>query len=273
MKKAVLVGTARNIEKSIRTEIPKLIKVLSTEFDLKIFIVESDSSDSTVAELSNLKNLIPNFDFVSLGNLAEEIPGRVSRIRHCRNTYVNEIRTNSNYKDSEFIIVADLDGVNSKLNATDITNAIRLDLEWDGLMANQSAPYYDLYALRHDQLMPRNFLIDINSHSGSNIRQRKRFIWKKMIRIDPTAEPISVKSAFGGFAIYKMWVFENFDYGDNSIPDECEHVNLNLAAYKSGANFYIVPALINSSWNEHNLSKYFITRNLIRLKKRIAKYT
>ena len=272
MRKALLVGTARNIQKSIRTEMPKLVRELSTNFDLKIFIVESDSNDSTVAELSNLKNLIPDFDYVSLGNLAEEIPDRVSRIRHCRNTYVEEIRSNTNYKDSEFIIVADLDGVNSKINAIDITNAMQLDLDWDGLMANQSAPYYDLYALRHDLLMPRNFLIDINSSPGRNVSLRKKFIWEKMVRIDPRTEPILVKSAFGGFAIYKKWIFENFDYGDNSIPDECEHVNLNLKASKSGANFYIVPALINSSWNEHNLSKYFITRNLIRLNKRLTKY-
>ena len=272
MRRAVLVGTARNLEKSLPKEIPKLIESLETEFELKVFIVESDSDDSTIMELSRLKELFPNLDYVSLGKLAGEIPDRVSRIRYCRNVYVEEIRTNPKYKDSEYIIVADLDGVNSKLKAIDVTSTMKLNIEWDGLMANQSAPYYDLYALRHDQLMPRNFLIDIENAVGSSSHLRKELIWKRMIRIDPNMEPILVKSAFGGLAIYKKWIFERFDYGGNKSSNECEHVYLNLEACESGAKLFIVPSLINSGWNEHNLSKYFITRNLLRLKRRVSRY-
>ncbi len=272
MRSAVLVGTARNLAKTLSKEIPRLIEVLRTEFDLKVFIVESDSDDSTIKELTRLKESFSKLDFVSLGNLAERIPDRVSRIRYCRNAYVEEIRTNPKYKDSEYIIVADLDGVNSKLKAIDVSSAMKLNLEWDGLMANQSAPYYDLYALRHDQLMPRNFLIDIENSAGHSRDLRKEFIWKRMIKIDPNSAPILVKSAFGGFAIYKKWIFEKFDYGADKFPSECEHVNLNLRANESGAKLYIVPSLINSGWNEHNLSKYFITRNFLRLKLRISKY-
>ena len=272
MRRAVLVGTARNIAKSLFKEIPKLIESLESEFEIKVFIVESDSDDSTVKELMRLKESVTNLDFVTLGNLAEVIPDRVSRIRYCRNTYVEEIRTNLKYKDSEYIIVADLDGVNSKLKAIDVTSAMKLNIEWDGLMANQSAPYYDLYALRHDQLMPRNFLIDIESSAGRSSKMRKELIWKKMIRINPNAEPILVKSAFGGLAIYKKWIFERFDYGDNKLSNECEHVYLNMNACDSGAKLFIVPSLINSGWNEHNLSKYLLLRNLIRLKRRVNRY-
>ena len=233
MRRAVLVGTARNLEKSLPKEIPKLIESLETEFELKVFIVESDSDDSTIMELSRLKELFPN---------------------------------------SEYIIVADLDGVNSKLKSIDVTIAMKLNIDWDALMANQSAPYYDLYALRHDQLMPRNFLIDIENAVGRSSHLRKELIWKRMIRIDPNKEPILVKSAFGGLAIYKKWIFERFDYGDSKISNECEHVYLNLKACESGAKLFIVPSLINSGWNEHNLSKYFITRNLLRLKRRVSRY-
>jgi hypothetical protein len=272
MRKAVLVGTARNIEKYLIKEIPKLIEVLSHEFEIKVFIVESDSEDKTVERLSNLAKFTPDFDFVSLGNLTERIPDRVSRIRYCRNVYVNEIRNNSRYEDSDYVIVADLDGVNSKLKAIDLNKALDLKIGWDGLMANQSAPYYDLYALRHDQLMPRNFLVDIENSVGRKGRLKKELIWERMIKIDSKSDPILVKSAFGGLAIYKKWVFERFDYGDDNIPNECEHVYLNLNATESGAKLYIIPTLINSGWNEHNLSKYFITRNLLRLKRRASNF-
>lgn len=272
MKKAVLVGTARNIEKYLIKGIPKLIEVLSNEFEIKVFIVESDSGDETVKKLSNLKKSTPGFDFVSLGKLSERIPDRVSRIRYCRNEYVKQIRNNSKYRDCDYIIVADLDGVNSKLKAIDLNEALSLKIEWDGLMANQSAPYYDLYALRHDRFMPRNFLVDIESSLGRNGRLKKELIWKRMIKIDSNSEPILVKSAFGGLAIYKKWVFERFDYGDDNILNECEHVYLNLNATASGARLYIIPTLINSGWNEHNLSKYFLTRNLIRLMRRIRNF-
>ena len=118
--KILVVGLARNLESGIAKAVQILDKTFSEVFEIDYFVVESDSSDSTERELSKLENQNPRFRYLSKGKLSDSFPDRVERIRHCRNTYVNFIRENYDQEKWEYIVVADLDGVNSKLSSKKI---------------------------------------------------------------------------------------------------------------------------------------------------------
>ena len=110
-----IVGLARNCEKTVRADIQRFKEASSNAKSIVWLIVESDSSDNTVAELKKLQNEIKNFQFVSLGNLAATIPKRTERISYCRNYYAEKIRTDNIFASINYIAVADLDGLNDKI--------------------------------------------------------------------------------------------------------------------------------------------------------------
>jgi hypothetical protein len=75
---------------------------------------------------------------------------------------------------------------------------------------------------------------------------------------------INVDSAFGGLGIYKSKWFLKYDYSKilNDVTQYSEHIDFHLKCREEGANFYIVPIMINSNWNEYNINRFFIIRQL-----------
>jgi hypothetical protein len=91
-----------------------------------------------------------------------------------------------------------------------------------------------------------------------------------MFKIDPASAWIRVKSAFGGFAIYKTELFISYTYDLVEINGKytTEHVTFNLKCSNDNAVFYVNPSLINSNWNIYNLNKL----KLIRFSRELKKY-
>jgi hypothetical protein len=223
----------------------------------KAFIVESDSSDDTLVELKKLVDSDSRIRYVSLGDVASKIPDRIQRIRYCRNVYVSEIRNNSMYKDVDLIIAADLDGINTQINSDSLNVALNSDLQWDALAANQSARYYDIFALRHPLWSPNDWASEadwLEPFLGEKIAKRHSMT-DRMIYIDPSLQPIPVDSAFGGLCLYRRGVFDNFDYSEDSDSprNENEHVTLHRKLCAAGGKIFIHPGLINSKWTTHSL--------------------
>ena len=260
----LIVGTARNVQSTIEKEILNLSLEFSKILSVKILIVESDSNDETIKVMQELREKLQNFNFISLGSLENQYPDRITRLRHCRNVYINEIRHNTLYSDCGLVAVIDLDGINTRLKSENILAALNLDLKWDGIFANQLGPYYDILALRHAHWNPQNCSRQIQflSQYMPWKRAKKIAVWDKMIRIPATAPPIPVISAFGGLGIYKRWVFESNDYSVDGVDalEEIDHVTLHRKATVQNANFFIIPSLINSKWNDHNLGSINIVR-------------
>jgi glycosyltransferase involved in cell wall biosynthesis len=243
-----IAGLARNCEKNLQTEIENLMSCF--EFaDLELLVVESDSSDGTVLILNKLCKAYSNFNFISLGNLAKKIPDRVSRITLCRNKYLEKFYQ---VRDSfDYLVVADLDGVNRKLNRKRIELAMSIE-DWSMISANQLGPYYDLWALRAKSWLNEDchsaFKIDFDR--GVKIRNSyfNHFI-RPMFRVR-RSEKIEVSSAFGGLAIYRTQDLGDFLYSELSEVGEiqCEHINFNRSISESGGKLFIVPKLYNSGW-------------------------
>ena len=278
--RVLIVGVVRNCEHTFENEFERLIRSCASVDVVGTYFVESDSEDSTIEVLERIKNKRENFHFESLGPLSPRIPHRIHRIRHCRNSYVAYLRKNYAISDLDFIIVADMDGINSVLNKLSIDSCFKVD-NWDALFSNQLFGISDLLALRAPNWVEGDYLVELeNSRFSirtmatpisfySKIRRylqydktRADVIYDRMRYIGFGKNLISVDSAFGGIGIYRSWCFFYSDYSDDESPEICEHVSFHRKLKLSGAKLYINPRFINSIFNTYNINKIFIIRNL-----------
>jgi glycosyltransferase involved in cell wall biosynthesis len=250
-----VVGVARNCEANLRADIKRIQRAAEDVQTIVWLIIESDSSDETLTELQALQSEIPDFHYLSLGQLASKIPKRTERIAFCRNYYLEQLRTDPKFSHVDYVAVADLDGVNSELTKGALASCWERD-GWDMCAANQSGPYFDIWALRHKDWCPADcwaqyrFLNLYRSNLEENLWAS---VYSKMITLPQEAPWIEVDSAFGGFAIYKKSVFDNGKYiGLTAAGDEtCEHVSFHAALREKGFALFINPKLINAKLTEH----------------------
>ena len=221
--KVLIVGLTRNCEDVIEREVLKINSAFSEAKSINWLVIESDSDDGTLTKLKNLsKN--DNFEFITLGKLQNQYPMRVERISKCRNVYLEKLRTDTKYNDIDYVVVADLDGVNSELTATAVKSCWQLTEEWDACFANQSRAYYDIWALRHKVWSPNdcwqtyNFLC---SNGVNKLSALEAAAYSRCININRNAPPIKVDSAFGGLGIYKKdAIFSSTYTGLNENKEE-----------------------------------------------------
>lgn len=281
MRKVVVVGTISNAERQLEKNLLRLIRSLEDFCIVEVYLVESDSSDKTPEVLAKLSSQLKNFSYTQLGKLKVSIPERIERIRYCRNIYVQHVRNLSQLQHIDFVIVADLDGMNSRISKNGINSSFKFD-NWDVVLANQSGGYYDLLALRHDTWCHQDVMLSLRERQESidktnyksqlsikRFKQRKEFdlarketIYDKMLVIPKRSNWIRVNSGFGGLGIYKCWVFKEFDYQllEGDEPFESEHVALSKRITNAGGNIFINPMMINNWFNSYNINRFFIVR-------------
>ena len=265
----LIVGIARNCEKSIINDVIRLSQCMNDTKKIRWLVIESDSTDQTIKKLKYLKEEIENFEFISLGRIEDQLPKRTERLAHCRNIYVKESRSDR-HKNIDYIIVADFDGVNKLITTEAIESCWDNDL-WDVCTANQDGPYYDIWALRHHLWSPNDCWEQMEffkrfEHSVE--KNHLQNIYSRMIKIPKNHEWIEVDSAFGGLAIYRKNLFFQSEYaGINKDGNQyCEHVSFHEKLKEKGAKIYINPKLINTEFNEHTKMLRFRQRLKRKLK-------
>jgi hypothetical protein len=277
----LVTGTIRNGEATLLKEFARASKATKIFSKVSYFLVESDSTDRTLEILKSIKAQYSNFDYISLGSLSEIIPEQYNRIRYCRNVYVEYIRNLDKSIKPEFVLVLDLDGMNSALSAKSIQSCFQRN-DWDVVLSNQTFGYYDILALRQHKWQENdwrdnhdNYKANLNRVEFSRFKTINKFrkliqlelvdymaIYSKMVRISKSSPWISVESGFGGAAIYKTEVFLNYDYTKEFETRETDHVTLHRKLVRSGGKIFINPKFINSHFNTYNLNRYHIIRIL-----------
>lgn len=252
----VVVGTARDCERSVRAEVHRLERATRAFRRRRVLVVESDSSDCTSDVLVRVGSEISGFRHISLGKLQPRIPGRSERIAYCRNAYLEELRSDARYRDVDYVIVADLDGANASLDAMALATCWAPSVEsWDVCTANQRGPYSDIWALRHAVWCPGDCWESYRALEpilGARLAMGVA-VHSKMIRIPSDAPTIRVTSAFGGLAVYRAAALLTGEYRgvrDDGV-DVCEHVPLHEALVARGHRVLINPALINAGVTFH----------------------
>lgn len=286
-ERILIVGTVRNVEKKITRDLFTIVGCLEEFFEVDVHLIESDSSDGTPEVLLALskESKSVSITFESLGVLQTEIPQRVERIRNCRNQYVRFIRSRYTEKNWKYIVVADLDGLNSSLDKRGIESSFQLMQDFDGVFANQSFGYYDLYALRAKNWMEHDILHELQEKLSRIRRENSRHlkipfyrelvefnlrtnvVYKEMRRIKRSSPPIHVDSAFGGLGIYNPLVFLKNDYSAlTSSMIQSEHVDFHLKGKEHNFSFAINPNLVNNRLNTYNINRVKIIRMIRRFR-------
>ncbi len=246
----LIVGLARNCSHVLESGLETLEAAFEWAKELQFLVIESDSSDGSLGVLQRVAAVKPNFCFVSLGRLRDKHPKRTDRIAQCRNHYVKLIRERPDYHNVDYVVVADMDGVNSELTAAAVLTCWTQH-GWDVCAANQSGPYYDIWALRHPLWSPNDCQQQarfLRSNGVGIFRAITTSVYSRMIRIEPSSKWIEVDSAFGGLAIYRKEALESVRYwGLSDQGDEiCEHVTAHAQMRSAGRRIFVNPALINA---------------------------
>lgn len=260
-QEVVILGLCRNVSKQLPNDVKRLLESFQDFSKLHFRFVESDSSDNTLEVLAELEKSVPNFKYLTLGNLQSDIPERVARICYCRNVCIDVLNQDPALANCTYVVVSDLDGVNELLTREAVISCWERD-DWDACMANQAAPYYDIYALRHEIWSPDDcwhYEAELRASGVNPVTARNKAVYSRMLTIAPDSPWIQVDSAFGGLAIYKRQLFKNARYSSRLPSGEhvCEHVTLHKQMTKEGARLFINPKLINLGWNTHSESKKF----------------
>jgi hypothetical protein len=120
------------------------------------------------------------------------------------------------------MIVVDLDNVFSEpISDTLFDNCFHSNIDWNGVFANQSGRYYDIWALRNKD-------IDFDCLYEKRIQEFQRII-------PANGELLPVRSAFGGLGVYKVSCLEAgmcYDGVNYTTSEQCEHLSLNLRINK-----------------------------------------
>jgi hypothetical protein len=251
----VVVGVVRDCGDCLADQVLRLREALQAARKVYFFLVESDSSDNTVAVLESMVDSDPDFAFESLGNLTEAHPMRTERIAWCRNVYLEKLSTDQCYLQCNYVLVADFDGVNSRITAQALETCWTRS-DWDVCTANQDGPYYDIWALRHEIWSPNDYeqvKKFLRSYGVGRYRAQVAAVLSKMIVIKPGSSWMRVESAFGGLAIYKIEMIVGQSYvGVLPSGDAvCEHVPLHREISRLGGKIYINPDLVNCGALDH----------------------
>ena len=236
----IILGTVvRNVGAIITDCIDHLVSVFPTHSNnVAIIIVESDSSDDTLLKLKSLACRYPNvLSYYSLGMLSKSIPHRIDRICYCRNI-LHQLFLRKKYlypsTSNSFIFIFDCDRNPifslTYLQVTALLSKLECDHSINGLFPFSVPYFYDITALRSNNWLdsdPWSDFADLIA-LGSFMHAFK-YIQNLQRSLPSTQVLIPVKSAFGGFAIYRSIPDSLFPYQSSSSRHGrvCEHISFN----------------------------------------------
>ena len=276
--KIVFAGCARDCADFLPKTLNNIRYYASLFNEHYTIIVENGSKDKTREILNKNKKKNDNFLFCDHFN---QLPYRGQRLERGRNLIIETIKKNKKLISCDLFIMLDLDDIGTyKINSDDIKYSIKFLYSKEdiaGVFANQEGLYYDIWTLRDDNYCKDDFWAEVfkflikNKNSSEQISKnlldqaKVEVIDKKILSFKKNSPPILVKSAFGGFGIYKMKKvlknknkyqgIQNFDVytKDNKKINvnyqKCEHVNFNEGFADQNSKLYILPHLINHKFS------------------------
>ena len=273
----VFAGCARDCEPFLKKTLDNIEHYSSFFKESYKVIIENGSKDKTrdILKKKQTKN-----DFYYFEDQLNNLPNRGLRLEKARNIFIEKIKSNKKLNNCNLLIVLDLDeSGNYKISDEALIKSINFlnsKKSIGAVFANQLGTYYDMWTLRDEKYCQNDFWVEVLQNIAKKINHKnnitseilaevkKEYIDSKTFTFDENLPPIPVKSAFGGFGIYKMeYVLKNKRYyeGTQTIDlifkdnikaktkfQKCEHVNFNIGLIDQNLELYILPYLINREY-------------------------
>lgn len=236
----IFCGTCRNIEKYVKKSLDNIDKCGEKFNSYKVVIYENDSSDNTRNLLEENKK--DNYTYLYEDNIKESL--RTVRLSNGRNKLLNKVREINKNNEYNFMIMLDLDDINSNGKFVESIDSCFKKKGWDVLTGNQSDKYYDIWAFRKKGLLDYDCWKEYSNavKNGMNEEEAKeKYVFGLFTKFE-SSQLIDVDSAFGGIAIYKLSgvpnnCFYKGTYDDGS--EQCEHVPFHKCIKDSGGKIFI----------------------------------
>ena len=280
--KTVFAGCAKDCEKHLPTVLDNIDQYSKIFKKSSKIIVENGSTDRTKEILKQIRN---NDDIIIFRDDFNQFKQRGTRLALARNLIIEQIKENKAFRNFDLLIVLDLDDRNKfkieNHNFIKALNFLYSKNDIAAVFANQPGDYFDIWTLRDNLYSKNDFWCEALRYASSKLNSydpitretlsdlKQNFLDKNKLSFNSNSPPYKVKSAFGGFGIYKISkILENKNkyVGEQEFSirfldgiekkvyyQKCEHVNFNLGFYEMGLNLYILPYLINSNVNFENL--------------------
>lgn len=242
-QRIAFLGTARSCAKALPAAINKLRELGALFGGHEIHVYENDSDDETGTLLDHYAR-DGLLHAIREQGVAQRLPLRTERLAYGRNRLLDQVLARGPF---DYIGWADLDGlVGDRFSTDGFLSNFQQEEVWDAVFPLSWPLYYDLWALREDTICPHDYVWDgqhrLNAalHAGREIHAATQQLVPGRV-----AGWVPVRSAFGGFGLYKAGVVGQGRYtGLVDGREVCEHVPYHELLVKAGARLYLNPKCI-----------------------------
>jgi glycosyltransferase involved in cell wall biosynthesis len=245
-KQIIFAGLCRNSGSKLEKRIDYIIKQLN-QYDCKykIILFENDSTDETKTILQMLKQKHNNFDFISKTfNTPQYGPIKDSNRIKLLSSYRTELQNHikKNYANYDYAVIFDtdfndisIDGLLNSFGWFDSQKDISAIAGYSFTFKESHGHYfiwnYDSWAYRHNA-----WTDNITVPAYPLVQTYNTMLAFGFSILPKGSPPITVNSAFGGSAVYKMkdYIVGQYDYYD------CEHVAFHKSLHEKNPRFKLV---------------------------------
>jgi hypothetical protein len=241
-KSICFLGCVRNGESNLANSVKSVQKLRSFFAHSEFHVFENDSIDRTVDILRHWESG-GALKLHSLAGLDAKMPKRTERLAYGRNLLMSIALSGYPF---EYICWVDMDGLlDDSFDVAGFSSCFQFEEAWDAVFPVTTGYYYDIWALRHPQMWPDDYMVRMNSECDLALGSRsiiETAMKTRQIKAEWMQGWLPVESAFGGMGIYRASACRNGRYvGLEDGREVCEHVFFHRGLVKNGGMLYINP--------------------------------
>ncbi|MBV8380745.1 MAG: glycosyltransferase family 2 protein [Paucibacter sp.] len=246
-KRIVFVGCARQCGAATDATLARVAELGALFGDWSLVVFENDSTDDTAARIRAFAADQP-VELIQEPGLKELLPERTARLAYGRNRLLERALEIG----GDYVCVVDIDGLVTPEHPSvaSFLSSFALESCWDAVFPVNAGMYYDVWALRHPVLCPRDYMrlgtvMDAALGQSLAVHFAASYV---QIDLRLLQAWLPVDSAFGGMGLYKAAALAGARYiGLQEQREVCEHVTLHAQLRARGAALYINPHFVVAS--------------------------
>lgn len=238
------LGCARQCSNALPETLAKIRQLGGLFNEYHICVFENDSTDTTRQILQQYREIMP-LKLITRDGLDSQLPGRTTRLAFARNLLLDLSRTIG----SHYVCWVDMDGLinNDYPSEQSFLSCFKYESCWDGVFPVNNGSYYDVWALRHPQICPQDYMRKAENFDALfDIQVAYGLAFGNATLLGHVLSGwLPVDSAFGGMGIYKLSELGMARYYGSSEENEiCEHVLFHQTLKTQGKALYINPEFL-----------------------------